>query len=213
LTLPTAARLGEGLDMPNLAPRVQLGLYALKPWYAGKLEPVLQFLARADVSPDTVSAAGILAAGLGGAALALLPAGPLTGVLVAIAAAARLAAANLDGNLARRTGRTSRWGGVVNEIGDRVADLALLAGLAVHLPPLLGGLLLLAATAPSWVALAGAAQGAPRLNGGPVGKTERCLLTIGAAATGWYVPAAVVILAGSALTAVVRALAIRSSLR
>ncbi|NEC65638.1 phosphatidate cytidylyltransferase, partial [Streptomyces sp. SID9727] len=49
-----------------------------------------------------------------------------------------------------------------------------------------------------------AAAGAPRRNGGPVGKTERCLLVVVAAASGWAVPVLAVIAAGSLLTAALR---------
>ncbi|MEV7720426.1 hypothetical protein AB0Q93_24580, partial [Streptomyces sp. NPDC088184] len=45
---------------------------------------------------------------------------------------------------------------------------------------------------------------APRRNGGPVGKTERCLLVVVAAASGWAVPVLTVIAAGSLLTAALR---------
>ncbi|MEW2111194.1 phosphatidate cytidylyltransferase [Streptomyces albidoflavus] len=71
-------------------------------------------------------------------------------------------------------------------------------------PGWLAALAACAATLPSWVSLAGAAAGAPRLNGGPAGKTERCLLAVVAAATGWYAPVLAVIAAGSAATALLR---------
>ena len=64
----------------------------------------------------------------------------------------------------------------------------------------------LAATLPSWVALAGAAAGLSRLQGGPVGKTERCLLLALLAAIGFPVVILSVLAAGSALTALVRLL-------
>ncbi|MER7177102.1 CDP-alcohol phosphatidyltransferase family protein, partial [Streptomyces mesophilus] len=118
--------------------------------------------------------------------------------------AARLAFANLDGALARDTGRCTRRGAVVNELGDRLADLAMLAGFLFVAPVWLVACAALAATAPSWVALAGAAAGAPRRNGGPVGKTERCALVVLAAATGWFVPVLGILAVGSLVTAVVR---------
>ncbi|MEH6380014.1 CDP-alcohol phosphatidyltransferase family protein, partial [Streptomyces sp. KLMMK] len=118
--------------------------------------------------------------------------------------AARLAFANLDGALARDTGRTTRRGSVLNELGDRAADLLVLAGFLTLAPLWLVATAALAATLPSWVSLAGAAAGAERINGGPVGKTERCLLAVVAAATGWAVPVLAVVAAGSALTAALR---------
>ena len=62
----------------------------------------------------------------------------------------------------------------------------------------------LAASTPSWVSLAGVAAGAPRLNGGPVGKTERCAVLVAVAATGWAAPLLAVLAAGSLLTAGLR---------
>ncbi|MGW0908025.1 CDP-alcohol phosphatidyltransferase family protein [Streptomyces sp. NPDC002853] len=179
------------------------GLYALKPWYADRLSGVRGALARREVSPDTLTAAGVLCAAGAAAALAWLPA-PLAALPVAVLLAARLAFANLDGALARDTGRTSRRGALLNELGDRAADLVMLAGFLTLAPLWLVATAGLAATLPSWVSLAGAAAGAPRLNGGPVGKTERCALVVLAAASGWFVPVLVVIAAGSALTAGLR---------
>ncbi|WP_327679872.1 CDP-alcohol phosphatidyltransferase family protein [Streptomyces sp. NBC_00467] len=179
------------------------GLYALKPWYAARLSGVRGALARREVSPDTLTAAGVLCAAGAAGALAWLPA-PLAVLPVAVLLAARLGFANLDGALARDTGRTSRRGAVINELGDRAADLVVLAGFLTLAPLWLVAVAALAATLPSWVSLAGAAAGAPRRNGGPVGKTERCLLVAVAAATGWATPVLIVIAAGSALTALIR---------
>ncbi|MFI7011445.1 CDP-alcohol phosphatidyltransferase family protein [Streptomyces sp. NPDC050145] len=179
------------------------GLYSLKPWYADRLAGLRAGCAARGVSPDTLTWAGVLSGGAAGAALALLPA-PLAALPVALLLAARLAFANLDGALARDTGRTTRRGALLNELGDRAADLAVLAGFLTVAPLWLVATAALAATLPSWVSLAGAAAGAPRRNGGPVGKTERCLLVVIAAASAWYVPVLAVLAAGSAVTALVR---------
>ncbi|MGW5866948.1 CDP-alcohol phosphatidyltransferase family protein [Streptomyces sp. NPDC055239] len=179
------------------------GLYALKPWYADRLSGVRGALARREVSPDTLTVAGVLCAAGAAAALARLPV-PVAALPVAVLLSARLAFANLDGALARDTGRTTRRGALLNELGDRAADLAMLAGFLTLAPLWLVATAGLAATLPSWVSLAGAAAGAPRLNGGPVGKTERCALVVLAAASGWVVPVLAVIAAGSVLTAWMR---------
>lgn len=183
------------------------GLYALKPWYATRLRSVRAALVARDVSPHLLTAAGVAAGAAGGVALATGNA-----LLVPPLVAARLAFANLDGGVARDTGRTTPWGSVVNELGDRLADVALLAGafaLAAPVPVLAA---LFAATLPSWVALAGAAAGAPRVNGGPAGKTERCALVCVAA----FFPAAAeavlwTVAAGSVVTAGLRLRTIRTA--
>ncbi|MET7924513.1 phosphatidate cytidylyltransferase [Streptomyces sp. NPDC005349] len=180
------------------------GLYALKPWYADRLSGLRRTLAARQVSPDTLTAAGVVCAAGAAAALAWLPA-PLSALPVGVLLAGRLAFANLDGALARDTGRTTRRGALLNELGDRAADLLVIAGFLPLAPLWLVAAAAFAATLPSWVSLAGAAAGAPRRNGGPVGKTERCLLAVVAAASGWPVPVLAVVAAGSAVTAVVRA--------
>jgi hypothetical protein len=60
------------------------------------------------------------------------------------------------------------------------------------------------------VALAGAAAGRPRVQGGPVGKTERCLLLALMAFSGFPVVFLTVLAAGSALTAAIRLVRIRT---
>jgi len=181
------------------------GLYSLKPWYARRLAPVRRRLVAANVPPAAITAAGILFGGGAGAALATLRPGPAAGVAVAVLLAARLACANLDGGVARDGGRATPFGSVLNEIGDRAAELAALAGCLALAPAALVLAAALAATLPSWVALAGAAAGLGRVQGGPVGKTERCLMLVLLAVFGWPAVWLSVLAAGSALTAGVRA--------
>ncbi len=179
------------------------GLYALKPWFARRLTLLRRKLIRSGVSPNAVTFAGMLCAGAAAASFALLPA-PWAVVPVVVFLTARLACANLDGSIARETGKQTRLGSLLNEIGDRAADLLVILGFLPHISPSLVLGALLASSAPSWISIAGAAAGVRRINGGPMGKTERCLVVAVAAASGWYVPAAVVIVVGSALTAGVR---------
>ena len=188
------------------------GLYALKPWYAARLAGVRDSLVSRRVAPTAVSAAGVGAGAGAGLALALLPAGPVAGVAVGGLLAARLACANLDGGVARAAGRCTARGSLANEVGDRLADLAVLAGCFAVAPAWLVLAALLAATLPSWVSLAGAAAGGPRLNGGPVGKTERAVLLTVLACTGWL-PLLAVLAVGSAITALVRGVRLMGVLR
>lgn len=186
-----------------------LGLYALKPWYTRRLTPILRAAERAGLSPDALTAAAVLAAIGAGAAIA---AGCWMGAAVLLAV--RLAGANLDGALARRRGLASSWGFVLNEVGDRAADLAMFAGLAglAWRTGTDGSLVLvlvlvaaLAATLPTFASLALAGAGAPRANGGPLGKTERCLLAVIATAIPHLLGVlAVLLIAGSVLTAGMR---------
>jgi len=180
------------------------GLYSFRSWYSGWLAPVRRRLVAADVSPAAITVAGIGFGGACGAALAFLPSGPIAGAVVAAALAARLACANLDGGVARDGDRATPFGSVLNEVGDRLAELAALTGCLAFAPAALVLTAALAATSPSWVALAGAAAGLGRVQGGPVGKTERCLLLVLLAGFGFPAVFLPVLAGGSALTAVIR---------
>jgi len=182
------------------------GLYSFKSWYAVRLAPVRRGLVAANVPPAAITMMGIVFGGGAGAALALLRPGPAAGAAVAVLLAARLACANLDGGV-------TPLGSVLNEAGDRAAELAALAGCLAFAPAALVLAAALAATLPSWVALAGAAAGLGRIQGGPVGKTERCLLLALLAAIGFPVVFLGVLAVGSAVTALVRILRLARAAR
>lgn len=190
------------------------GLYALKPWYTRRLKVVVDGAVHRGVSPDVFTALGVLAALGAGAALAVAW-WPVALVLLA----ARLAGANLDGAVARARGVSRPWGFVLNEVGDRASDLAMFAGLALlalRTPdavwvgpswPAVAWVLTatVAAGLPTFASLAAAGAGAPRLNGGPFGKTERCLAAVVASAVPTWLPAiAALVVLGSLATATVR---------
>jgi CDP-diacylglycerol---glycerol-3-phosphate 3-phosphatidyltransferase len=198
-----AARL---MAMNSSAHAAAGGLYSFKSWYAVRLAPVRRGLVAANVPPAAITMAGIICGAGAGAALALLRPGPAAGAAVAALLAARLACANLDGGVARDAGRSTSFGSVLNELGDRSAELAALAGCLAFAPAALVLAAALAATLPSWVALAGAAAGLGPPQGGPVGKTERCLLLALMAAIGFPIVILSVLAAGSAVTALVRLL-------
>ena len=162
------------------------GLYALKPWFTRLLTPVVDAAVAWRVSPDVFTAAGVMAAG-GAAASVALGCWPLAALFMVL----RLAGANLDGAVARAAGRSRPWGFVVNEVGDRASDFIAFAGLAVWAarqsgpglhwlswPVIMVLVAALAATLPTFAALAAAGAGASRPNGGPLGKTERCLIFV-----------------------------------
>ena len=146
------------------------GLYALKPAYARLLAPVLDVLERRNIGPDVVSLIGVVG-GLGAAVvIAFAPVGFAAGLAAALLIAVRLASANLDGNLARRTNCSRPMGGLINEVSDKIADLLVLLAVAYHLPPALALFVVFAGCAPSWIAICVAAQGGSRRT---VGRSAR----------------------------------------
>ena len=99
-------------------------------------------------------------------------------LLVPVVAVVRLGLNALDGLVARRLGLARPWGEVLNEVGDRLADLALVGALLLTpgVPALLGAAALAAMLAASFVGLAGKAAGGRRQYGGVMGKADRMLL-------------------------------------
>lgn len=188
------------------------GLYALKPWYAQRLRGLREVLVARHVSPNALTVAGVAFGVSAGATFFLVKPGPIAGVCVALLLSARLACANLDGSVARQSGRGTRFGVVANELGDRLAEFAALAGALALTSPSLVAAAALAGTLPSWAALAGAAAGASRVQGGPVGKTERAALLAVIAFTGWAAPLLCAYAIGSAATAALRLARVRREL-
>jgi CDP-diacylglycerol---glycerol-3-phosphate 3-phosphatidyltransferase len=188
------------------------GLYAIKPWYTRRLRHAVDAGVARGVSPDVFTAAGVVAAGVAAVCIAY---GWALGALIGVAA--RLAGANLDGAVARARGVARPWGFVLNEIGDRAADLLIFAGLAGlaarsagwgSVEVTLVAMAAAAATLPTFAALAAAAAGAGRSNGGPVGKTERCALAVVATAWPPALPACCgIVMVGGLLTAGMRLVA------
>ena len=185
-----------------------VSLYSLKYWYTRRLGVIIQASVRRGISPDVWTAVGVIAAALGCGALVMG-----WWILAFILLAARLGGANLDGAVARARGVSRPFGFVLNEIGDRLSDLFIMAGLvglalrtgASTTTVYLTLIALATATLPTFISLAAAGAGAARLNGGPFGKTERCLAAVVAAALPQFLSIiAWVIIVGSAVTACVR---------
>jgi CDP-diacylglycerol--glycerol-3-phosphate 3-phosphatidyltransferase len=218
---PNVATCESSLPTTPARVRQMLGLYALKPWFTGRLTPIVNTAVARNVSPDVFTAAGVVAAGAAGVAVAF-GCWPLAALFLVL----RLAGANLDGAVARAAGKSRPWGFVVNEIGDRSSDLLAFAGLAVfaarqggqgmhwlswHVLQVL--VAALAATLPTFASLAAAAAGATRRNGGPLGKTERCLFVALATAFPVIMPVVLTQLVnGSLITTVLRLRAARREL-
>jgi CDP-diacylglycerol--glycerol-3-phosphate 3-phosphatidyltransferase len=183
------------------------GLYAAKGWYTARLGGVVDLAVRRGLSPDVFTGLGVAG---GVAAAALLAASAARPSLwwalpVTAALAVRLGGANLDGAVARARGVGRPWGFVLNEVGDRAGDLAVMLVLA-HLAGGWWGIVALAGSSlPTFASLALAGAGGPRLNGGPVGKTERCAVVVAAVAVApWWAPydlAAAVVGVGGLVTA------------
>jgi CDP-diacylglycerol---glycerol-3-phosphate 3-phosphatidyltransferase len=187
-------------------------LYAGKTALLGRLTGIVDRLAAAGVSPDTVTLAALPVAAAAGALLLLSPTAPGVLLAVPILAALRLLLNLLDGALARRTGRMHPRGELLNEFGDRVADVAFLAPVAT-LPGASAEIVLLGvlgAVLASYIGITAKAAGGDRIYRGVLSKPGRMVL-LSACSLGYLVigPAAwtafgPILLVGTALTIVER---------
>ena len=185
------------------------GLYSVKPWFVRRLRGIEDALVERRVSPDTLTIAAI---GVSVATGAVLAAGgalsePLLWLLVPPLGLVRLALNALDGAVARRIGGGSPFGEVMNEMGDRLGDVALIAPLAFVISPALALSALACALLASAAGVAGRSVSGVRLAGGPMGKADRvAVLAVSAGAAALtastlpFVIAAWVIAAGSVVT-------------
>lgn len=170
------------------------GLYGIKPTFVARLRHVEDLAVRRRVSPDALTAVG---AGLGvltGAALAAGAVMPLLWLAVAPLALARMACNAIDGSLARRTGTATPRGAVLNEAGDRVADIATFAALAPVTGPALALGVVLVALATSFVAVLGQGLVGRRGTAGPLGKPDRvAVIACGATVAAFTGPLALMV--------------------
>lgn len=196
---------------------------------ASRQTPLAQGAARwltaRGASPDAISAAGILAALLAGAALAFAPGHPALWLAGAVCVQLRLLANLLDGMVAVEGGRGGPLGPLWNEAPDRIEDIAILYGFGLAAgAPLLGLWACVAALLTAYLRVLGGSLGLPQSFVGPMAKQHRmaavtagCALGLveALAGGGWGLPRLVlgVVLAGAILTAVRRTLGIAAQLR
>lgn len=146
-------------------------------------------LAAAGVAPNRISQASLVLAGIAGLALATVASGPpwlvaLLFLLGALAVQGRLLCNLFDGMVAVEGGQGTKDGPFWNEAPDRIADLAILAGLGVGLGQSALGLLAGAgAILTAYLRELGRAEGLPADFSGPMAKPQRmAAVTIGAIA-------------------------------
>jgi phosphatidylglycerophosphate synthase len=165
-----------------------VNLYAGKTAMLGRLTWIVDRLAAAGISPDTVTLAALPVAGVAAAALLISPSLPAVLLAVPLLAGLRLVLNLLDGALARRTGRIHPRGELLNEFADRLADVAFLAPVAV-LPgasPEVVLLGVLGGALASYVGITAKAAGGDRIYRGILSKPGRMVL-LSAASLGYLV--------------------------
>jgi len=152
-------------------------IYQLKPAFQRLLRPLVARLVGAGVTPNAVTVAALLLSIAVGALLALLRT-PAALLLLPPTLLVRMALNALDGMMAREHGLQSALGGLLNEVGDVVADAALYLPLAL-VPPFVAPPIVLAvvlAAASELAGVAAVAVGASRRYDGPLGKSDRAFV-------------------------------------
>jgi CDP-diacylglycerol--glycerol-3-phosphate 3-phosphatidyltransferase len=186
-----------------------MGIYQIKPSFQRRLRPLEEWLVERRVHPDWLTYAALTVSVLGGVCLYLAPWQAWLLVLVPTVVVARTALNALDGLVAKRTGLARPWGEVLNELCDRLADVALLGGIALagSADHLLGGATVVAMLLSSYLGVLSKAAGGRRQYAGPMGKADRMAVLAVVAPLGLFVPLEAVynfmlavILAGLVLT-------------
>ena len=191
-----------------------MGLYAAKPAFQRGLSGIERSLVRRRVHPDYLTVGAVVVSVLGGLALWGANWAPWLLLLVPFAAMVRIALNALDGLVARDTGLARPWGEVLNEMCDRLSDVALFVGaaLAPGSDVRLGAAVLVVMLLSSYLGTAAKAAGGRRQYGGVMAKADRILVLGGASVLAFFLPglpvmavALGVVLAGLAVTLVQRA--------
>ncbi len=155
-----------------------MDLYRVKPAVLRGFGPLLDRLERRGIAPDVLTLAAVPVAAIGGSAIIVSPAEPLVLLVVPAACAVRLVLNLLDGALARRTGAIHPRGEFYNELGDRLADVLMLAPVAfvpgAHAPTVLMGVTI--GLLASFAAVATKAAGGTRTYRGVLSKPGRMAL-------------------------------------
>jgi CDP-diacylglycerol--glycerol-3-phosphate 3-phosphatidyltransferase len=153
-------------------------LYDIKPAFQSLLRPACDALARAGITANQVTiAAMLLSIGTGGA-LVLLHEEHRVLFLVPAALLVRMALNAIDGMLAREHHMQSALGGLLNELGDVISDIALYVpfGLIAGISPLAVNAVVVLAVLSEMTGVVAVQIGASRRYDGPMGKSDRALV-------------------------------------
>jgi CDP-diacylglycerol--glycerol-3-phosphate 3-phosphatidyltransferase len=99
-----------------------ISVYLLKPKFQKALQPILSAQRGAGVTPNQLTVSAVVLSALIGAALWFAVDRRVLLVAVPIGLFFRMALNALDGMMASTYGMTSRWGELLNELGDALSD-------------------------------------------------------------------------------------------
>lgn len=153
-------------------------IYQLKPAFQNLLRPIVNGLAKAGISANSVTvAAAALSVVLGGV-IAFNPTALWPLLALPVFLFVRMALNAIDGMLAREHHQQSRLGAILNELGDVVSDAALYLPLAL-VAAFHSGLvvvIVVLAVISEMAGLLGPQVGGSRRYDGPMGKSDRAFV-------------------------------------
>jgi CDP-diacylglycerol--glycerol-3-phosphate 3-phosphatidyltransferase len=155
-----------------------VSLYHAKPAFQNRLRPLVTHLAYWGVTPNQVTVGAIALSALCGLAIACLPQSSLPLLALPSVLLARMALNAIDGMLAREHDLKTPLGGILNELGDVVSDLALYLPFTL-IPGTSAGLVVgvvILAVVTEMAGVLGSAVARHRPYDGPMGKSDRALV-------------------------------------
>lgn len=152
--------------------------YSLKPAFQDLLRPLVKRMAAWGLTANQVTLAGLVGSLALGAALMLAWPARWPFLLLPVWFFLRMALNAMDGMLAREHAQKSRFGALLNEVGDVVSDAALFAPFAFvpAFGPYWIGLVVFLSTLSQFAGVLGPIIGAGRRTEGPLGKSDRAII-------------------------------------
>lgn len=152
-----------------------MGIYNIKPWFREQLQPLIKLLW--NVHPDVLTWSALGLSIVSGVLLFNSYDHPFLAVLVVPLLFARLALNALDGMLAQQTGKARPAGEILNEVSDRLADVAIFLGLTLSpaVDKTWGLLSIISILIVSYVGILGKAVAGERVYIGVLGKADRMI--------------------------------------
>lgn len=150
-------------------------LYDIKPAFQTLLRPACRSLANAGVTANQVTIAAVLLSFATAAVLVFLHEERWAYFTVPAALLLRMALNAIDGMLAREHGMQSALGGLLNELGDVLSDIALYVpfGLVAGISPVAVNAAVALAVLSEMTGVVAVQIGASRRYDGPMGKSDR----------------------------------------
>jgi CDP-diacylglycerol--glycerol-3-phosphate 3-phosphatidyltransferase len=163
---------------PRFAFLAATSLTYFKPRFKAVLQPVAVGLVRRSVVANQVTVASLLGSLLVSAMLVCYATYSIIFALLPVWLLVRMGLATIDGTLAIDFGQKSCLGGILNELGDIVSDVALIAPLAFASPTLVTQIAVISALtiAIELAGIGGLVLGGTRRIDGPLGKADRSIV-------------------------------------